>query len=67
MLPDLGVEGDCGILDTHKQLMSLGNKDDPVVVMGKEESKVEGKSWIKNDKVVAYIDSGHILRDLAST
>ena len=47
--------------------MSLGNKDDPVVVIGEEEGKVEGESWIKDDEVVADIDSGHVLHDLAST
>ena len=67
MLPDLGVKGNRGILDAHEQLVSLGNKDNPVIVIGEEESKVKGKPWIEDDKVVAYIDSGHILCDLAST
>ena len=67
MLPDLGVERDCGVLDSYEQLMSLWNEDDPVIVIWEEEGKVEGKSWIKDDKVVVYVDSGHISRDLAST
>ena len=47
--------------------MTLGNKDDPVVVIWEQEGEVERKSWVENDKVVAYIDCGHRLRDLAST
>ena len=47
--------------------MSLGNKDNPVIIIGEEESKVKGEPWIKDDEVVAYIDSGHILCDLAGT
>ena len=30
-----------------------------------QEGKVKGKAWVKDDKVVVYIDGGHILRDLA--
>ena len=67
MLPDLGIERDCGVLDTNKQLMSLRNQDDPIVVIWKEESKVEGKTWVKDNKVIVYVDSGHIPHDLAST
>ena len=67
MLPDLGVKGDCGVLDVHKQLVSLWNKDNPVVVIGEEKGKVEGNTWVKDNKVVAYVDSGHILHNLAST
>ena len=40
--------------------MSLWNKDNPVIVIGKEEGKVKRESWVKDDEVVAYIDSGHI-------
>ena len=47
--------------------MSLGNQDDPVVIIGEEEGKVKGKAWVKDNKVIAYEDSGHILCDLAST
>ena len=67
MLPDLGVEGDCGVFNANKQLMSLGNQDDPIIVVWKEESEVKRKTWVEDNKVVAYIDSGHIPRDLAST
>ena len=67
MLPDLGIEGDCGVFDVNKQLVSLGNQDDPIIMMQKEESKVERKTWVKDNKVVAYVDSGHIPCDLAST
>ena len=45
--------------------MSLRNQDDPIVIIGKEESKVKGKTWVKDDEVIAYIDGGHILCDLA--
>ena len=47
--------------------MSLGNQYNPVIIVGKEEGKVKGKAWVKDDKVVAYEDGGHILRDLAGT
>ena len=47
--------------------MTLGNKDDPVVVIGKEKGEFERETWVEDNKVVAYIDSGHIPRDLAST
>ena len=47
--------------------MSLGNQDDPVIVVRKEESEFKRKTWVKDNKVVAYVDSGHIPRDLAST
>ena len=47
--------------------MTLGNKDDPVVVIREQEGEVERESWVENDKVVAYIDCGHKLHDLAST
>ena len=47
--------------------MSLWNKDNPVVIMREEESKVKRKSWVEDDKVIAYEDNGHILCDLAST
>ena len=47
--------------------MSLGNQDDLVVIIGEEECKVKGKAWVKDNKIVAYEDGGHILCDLAST
>ena len=46
--------------------MSLWNKDNPVIVIWKEEGKVKGESWIEDDEIVVYIDSGHILRNLAN-
>ena len=65
-MSDLGVKGDCGILNTNKQLMSLRDQDDPIIVI-REEGKVKGKTWIKDNKVVVYEDSGHILCDSAGT
>ena len=50
-----------------KKLVSLGNQDDPVVVIGEEKGEVEGKAWVKDNKVVVNEDSGHILCDLAGT
>ena len=47
--------------------MSLRNQDDSVVVVREKEGKVKGKTWVKDNKVVVYVDSGHISRDLAST
>ena len=47
--------------------MSLRNEDDPVIMTREEESEVEWKTWIEDNEVVAYEDSGHISRDLAST
>ena len=47
--------------------MTLGNEDDPVIMIGKEKSKVKRETWVKDDKVIVYEDSGHILCDLAST
>ena len=67
MLPDLGIEGDCGILDANKQLMFLRNQDNPVIMEREKESQVKGKTWIKDNKVVVYVDGGHIPCDLAST
>ena len=45
--------------------MTLGNENDPVVVIGEQEGELQGESWIEYDEVVAYEDGGHILRDLA--
>ena len=47
--------------------MTLGNENDPVVVIREKEGEFKGKTWIEDNKVVAYEDSGHILHDLAST
>ena len=47
--------------------MTLGNEDHPVVVIGKQESKFKWETWIKDNKVVANEDGGHISCDLAST
>ena len=47
--------------------MSLRNEDDPVIVVREKEGEFEGKTWVKDDKVVAYEDCGHILHDLANT
>ena len=47
--------------------MTLGDKNDPVVVIKKQKGKVQRKAWIKDDEVVAYENCGHILGDLAST
>ena len=47
--------------------MPLRNQDDPVVVIRKEESEFKRETWIKDNKVVVYVDCGHIPRDLAST
>ena len=47
--------------------MTLRNENDPVIMIGKEKGKVERETWVEDNKVVAYEDSGHILRDLAST
>ena len=47
--------------------MTLGNEDNPVVVIREQESEVQGEAWIEYDEVVTYEYSGHILRDLAST
>ena len=33
----------------------------------KEEGEVKREPWVKDNKVVAYEDCGHILCDLAST
>ena len=46
--------------------MALGNKDDPIVLIGKQEGELQGEAWIEDDEIVAYEhSSGHILRDLA--
>ena len=45
--------------------MTLGNEDNPVVMIREQEGELQGKSWIEYDEVVAYKDGGHILRDLA--
>ena len=45
--------------------MSLGYQNNPVVLIGEKEGKFERETWIKYDKVVAYENCGHILRDLA--
>ena len=47
--------------------MSLRDQDNPIVVIRKEEGEVEREPWVKDNKVVAYEDRGHILCDLAST
>ena len=47
--------------------MSLRNEDDPIVVVREKEGTVKREPWVKNDKVVVYIDCGHILHDLAGT
>ena len=47
--------------------MTLRDEDNPVVMIRKEKGKVKREAWVKDDKVVAYEDSGHILHDLAST
>ena len=49
-LPDLGVEGDCGVLDVNEQLMSLGNQDDPVIVVRERKAKLRGKPGSKMTK-----------------
>ena len=66
-MPDLGVERDSGVLDAYKELVALGNEDNPVVVIGKQKGELQGETWIKDNKVVAYKNHGHILHDLAST
>ena len=45
--------------------MTLRDEDNPIVVIREKEGKFERKAWVEDDKVVAYIDKGHILRDLA--
>ena len=46
--------------------MTLGNEDNPIVLVWKQESELQGETWIEDDEVVAYEHSGgHILRDLA--
>ena len=45
--------------------MSLWDQDNPIVVIREQEGKIEGEAWVKEDKVVVYVDSGHILHDLA--
>ena len=45
--------------------MSLRNQDDPVVVIREKESKVERKTWVEDNKVVVYVNCGHIPHDLA--
>ena len=47
--------------------MSLWDQDNPIVVIREEECKFKGETWVKDNKVVAYVNSMHILRDLAST
>ena len=47
--------------------MSLWDKDDPVIVIGKEEGEVEWETWIEDNEVVTDEDSGHISCDSAST
>ena len=47
--------------------MALGNENNPVIVMRKQEGKFERETWIKNDEIVVHEDGGHILCDLAST
>ena len=47
--------------------MTLRDKYDPVIMIWKEEGKVQRESWVKDNEVVTYEDRGHILRDLAST
>ena len=47
--------------------MTLGNENNPVVVIGEQEGEFQGESWVKYNKVVTYEDGGHILHDLAST
>ena len=67
MLPDLGVEGDSGVLDMYKELVALGNENNPVIVIGKQKGKLQGETWIEDNEVVAYKNCRHILHDLAST
>ena len=45
--------------------MTLGDEDNPVVVIREQEGEFQGESWIKYNEVVMYEDGGHILRDLA--
>ena len=47
--------------------MTLGDQDNPIVVVREQEGKLQGESWIEDDKVMAYEDRGHVLRDLAGT
>ena len=47
--------------------MTLGNEDNPIILIWEQKGEVQGKTWIKYDEVVAYKDCQHILRDLAST
>ena len=67
MLPDLGVEGDCGVLHTYQQLVPLRNEDNPVIVVWEEKGEVKRETWIEDNEVVTNVDSGHISHDLAST
>ena len=46
---------------------TLRDKDDPVVMIREEEGEFQGEAWVEYDKVVVYVDSGHILCDLAGT
>ena len=65
-MPDLGIEGDHGILDVHKKLMTLRNQDDPVIVIREEEGKFKRKSWVEDDEIMCDLDNGptrHISRD----
>ena len=44
--------------------MTLGNEDNPVIEIRKQEGELQGEAWIGYDEVMMYEDSGHILRDL---
>ena len=39
----------------------------PVVVIREKKGEVKWETWVEDNEVVAYVDSGHIPRDLAST
>ena len=47
--------------------MALRDKYDPIIVIWEQEGKVEWEAWIKYDKVIMDVNSGHISCDLAST
>ena len=63
----LGIEWDSGVFNTNKELMPLRDQNDPIVMIRKQEGKIERETWIKDDEVVVDEDGGHISCDLAST
>ena len=46
--------------------MTLGNENDPVIVIQEKEGKVKWEPWIKDNEVGVYENCGHISCDLAS-